>query len=188
MFEDGGDGVFANIPDNFRPDKDQEGSPQLPPQAPVDAAPPGMAGAPSPDGLGGGMGAYAQPLPEGLPPAMPQPVPPGGGLPMGGPMGQWQAPFEPMDVSPEGAIRSAGFTTLAAAIAFGGGMAIGGWKGGIAGLLLTGGGFNLYRAQKWWGSPDPSEKHEAVVSSVMGAAGLAGGGFAVYKAVTGREE
>jgi hypothetical protein len=103
-------------------------------------------------------------------------------------MGQWQGPFEPMDVSPEGAIRSAGVTTLAAAVGFGGGLAIGGWKGAIAGLLLTGGGFNLYRAQKWWGSGDPSEKHEAVVSSVMGAAGIAGGGYAAYKAFTGREE
>lgn len=188
MFDNESPDVFANIPDTYRPDKDQETVGGQVPQAHTPAAPPGISGYPglgeSPDGLGGGgMGAYAQPLPEGVPTPYPQAVEPGAGVPMG----QWQMPFEPMDVSPEAAIRSAGMTTLATALAFGGGLAIGGWKGGIAGILLSGGAFNLYRAQKWWGSADPSEKHEAVVSSIMGAAGVAGGGYAAYKAYTERE-
>jgi len=189
MFDNESPEVFANIPDTFRPDKDQETNGVS--QAHTPAAPPGISGYPdglggqSPDGLGG-MGAYAQPMPEGLPTSYPQGVQPGAGVPMGA-MGQWQMPFEPMDVSPEAAIRSAGMTTLATAVAFGGGLAIGGWKGGIAGLLLSGGAFNLYRAQKWWGSAEPSEKHEAVVSSIVGAAGVAGGGYAAYKAYTERE-
>ncbi len=179
MFDNESPDVFANIPDTFRPDRDQEAGTQVS-QAHVPAAPAGMSGAPSPDGLG----AYARPLPEGLPTAYPQSVEPGAGVPMG----QWQMPFEPMDVSPEAAVRSAGMATLAAAVSFGAGLAIGGWKGGIAGLLLSGGAFNLYRAQKWWGSADPGEKHEAVVSSIMGAAGIAGGGYAAYKAYSEREE
>jgi hypothetical protein len=191
MFDNESPDVFANIPDTFRPDRDTESNGGQVSQAPTPAAPAGMSGAPSPDGLGGrspdglgGMGAYARPMPEGLPTPYPQDVEPGEGVPMG----QWQMPFEPMDVSPDAAIRSAGMTTLVAAVSFGAGLAIGGWKGGIAGILLSGGAFNLYRAQKWWGSPEPGEKHEAVVSSVMGLAGVAGGGYAAYKAYTEREE
>jgi len=93
----------------------------------------------------------------------------------------YTAPWEPQDVSPEAAVRAAGITTLAAALGFGVGLAAGGWKGGIAGILLTGGLFNGYRAQKWWSSPDPGEKNEAVVSAIMGTVGVVAGGYAAYK-------
>jgi hypothetical protein len=128
----------------------------------------------SPDGLGSpqrgtgeyfqpaaGMGAYAHPV---------------GGL-------DGEITFlEPSDASTQAALRSAGLTTLVAAVSFGGGLALGGAWGGISGLAFSGVAFNTYRAQKWWGSPDASEKHEAVVSTVFAAIGIAVGGFTAYKA------
>jgi hypothetical protein len=90
--------------------------------------------------------------------------------------------LEPLDASPAAAMRTAGITSLIAAVAFGSGLALGGAWGGMSGIMLSGSAFNIYRAQKWWGSPDPSEKHEAVVSTLFGVIGLAAGGYAGYKA------
>jgi hypothetical protein len=90
--------------------------------------------------------------------------------------------LEPPDASPDAALRSAGITSLVAAIAFGGGLALGGAWGGVSGIMLSGSAFNIYRAQKWWGSADASEKHEAVVSALFGAIGVAAGGYTAYKA------
>lgn len=179
MFPDAA-GVFDNIPDNFRPDRDQEVQPgERYREAHVPAALPGMQGmGKSPDGIG----AWRQ---QGAPPMTANG---GGGMPPPGSMAQYHAPYEPEDVSPEGAVRSAGITTLAVAVAFGAGLAMGGWKGGTAGILLTGAAFNAYRAQKWWPSPDPSEKHEAVTSAVLGVAGLLAGGYAGYKAYQGVQQ
>jgi hypothetical protein len=118
----------------------------------------------SPDGLGdAGMGAYAA-------------------EPMSGKVDF----IEPGDASPEAALRSAGITSLVAAVAFGSGLALGGAWGGVSGITLSGSIFNVYRAQKWWGSPDPSEKHEAVVSALFGAIGVAAGGYMAYKAYQAR--
>jgi len=100
----------------------------------------------------------------------------------------YAAPYEPSDVSPEAGFRSAGITTLALTVVGGLGIALGGWKGGVAGVLFTGGALNIYRAQKWWGSPDPGEKHEAVTSAVMGAMTLGLSVFTTYKAYQGRKE
>jgi hypothetical protein len=94
--------------------------------------------------------------------------------------------LEPEDASPQAALRSAGLTALVAAVGFGGGLALGGAWGGISGLALSGSAFNVYRAQKWWGSDDPSEKHEAVVSALFGAIGIAVGGYTAYRAYTGK--
>jgi len=150
--------LFANIPAEHRPDRPS--APVGPPtQAAVPAVPPGQHGHMASIGTA--------PSPDGL---------------------GYTAPFEPDDVSPEAAMMSAGFTTLGVVAAFGIGVAAGGWKGGLAGILLMGGTLNTYRAQKWWGSPEPSEKHEAVVSGVMGAATLVGGVYAAYKAYEGRKE
>jgi len=90
--------------------------------------------------------------------------------------------LEPPDASPQAALRSAGLASLVAAVAFGGGLAVGGAWGGVSGVLLSGSAFNVYRAQKWWGSPDASEKHEAVISALFGAIGIAAGGYTAYKA------
>jgi hypothetical protein len=90
--------------------------------------------------------------------------------------------LEPVDASPGAATRSAGITALVAAVTFGGGLALGGPWGGISGLSFSGAAFNIYRAQKWWGSVNPSEKHEAVVSGLMGVVNLLVGGYAGYQA------
>jgi len=81
----------------------------------------------------------------------------------------------------------AGLTALVAAVAFGGGLALGGAWGSVSGIMLSGSAFNVYRAQKWWGSPDASEKHEAVVSAMFGAIGLAAGGYTAYKAYQSKQ-
>lgn len=165
----------------------------------------------SPDGLG----AYAMPVADPnqpgtnttgynyeLPqqaqrehqPLVPQMPPEGGGvqtmpaqydpnaLPMAGQL-DW---VEPADVSPESAVRSAGITALTAVVAAGTGFAAGGPLGALSGVLISGAGFNIYRGQKWWGSPDPSEKHEAVTSVVMGALGATAGAYAAYRAYEDR--
>jgi hypothetical protein len=90
--------------------------------------------------------------------------------------------LEPPDASPAATMRTGGITALAAAVFFGGGLALGGPWGGMSGILLSGAGFNVYRAQKWWGSADPSEKYEAVVSAFFATVGIAAGGYAAYKA------
>lgn len=159
--------VFENVASDHRPDVASTASPMQ------SAA--GMSG--SPDGLGAfarptrgtgeyfapaqGTGAYAQPV-DG----------------MGGQI-EW---LEPTDASPSAAMRSAGLTALAAAVFFGSGLALGGPWGGVSGIMLSGAGFNMYRAQKWWGSADASEKHEAVVSALFAAIGVAAGGYTAYKA------
>lgn len=130
----------------------------------------------SPDGLG----AYAQPLPDaprGQRHMTMQPM----GSNVQGMDGAWDF-IEPDDVSATSAMRSAGFTALFATVALGAGIAIGGPWGAGAGVLLAGATVNGYRAQKWWGSPDPSEKHEAVVSAVFAAFGVGLGGYMAYKA------
>lgn len=157
--------VFDNVAPEHRPD--------LPsPQAPVGA---------SPDGLGAyarptaGTGEYFQPGPSSGAAGMGAYAYPSG---MNGEL----AFLEPPDASPSAALRSAGITSLVAAVAFGGGLALGGAWGGMTGIFLSGTAFNVYRAQKWWGSPDASEKHEAVVSAMFAAIGIAAGGYAGYKA------
>jgi len=131
----------------------------------------------SPDGLG----AYARPVAgtgEYFQPAA------GMGAfarPVHGMNGEIQF-LEPPDASPAAAMRSAGITALVAAVAFGSGLALGGAWGGVSGIMLSGSAFNVYRAQKWWGSPNASEKHEAVVSAMFSAIGIAAGGYAAYKA------
>lgn len=140
-----------------------------------------------------GMGAYAQPLP---------PMPDGGGDPPGVvhvdtmpegdfmPMamhGEWPA-WESQEATPKAAARTAGFTALAATAAVGTGIAVGGGWGAGAGLLLAGALANGYRAQKWWGSPNPGEKQEAVVSAVFAVLGTGVGGYLAYKAWDARQE
>jgi len=91
--------------------------------------------------------------------------------------------LEPEDTSDGAAMRSGGFTLLFVAVSTGIGYA---WKGGfgaISGLLLSAGAANGYRAQKWFGSEDPSEKHEALVSSVFAAGEILGGLFVGYQAI-----
>ena len=85
-------------------------------------------------------------------------------------------------------MRSAGFTALLTTAAVGAGIAFGGPIGAAAGLLLAGAVTNGYRAQKWWGSQVPGEKHEAVVSSVFAAAGLGVGGYMAYKAYQAKSD
>jgi hypothetical protein len=101
--------------------------------------------------------------------------------------GEWAA-LEPVDASPEAGLRSAGFTALFATAAVGTGIAVGGGVGGAAGLLLAGALTNAYRAQKWWGSTQPSQKHEAMVSGVFAVAGLGIGGWLAWKAAQLRQE
>jgi len=156
--------LFDNIPTEHRP-----GPEPSPPGAS------GAVGAASPDGIGAspdGLGAHARPTGVGA-----------YAVPMSGEV-EW---LEPHDTSPQAAVRTAGITALGAAIFFGGGLALGGPWGGVSGILLSGAGFNIYRAQKWWGSADPSEKHEAVVSALFGAVGIAAGGYTAYKAYDARK-
>lgn len=91
--------------------------------------------------------------------------------------------IEPEDTTPEAATRSAGFTLLFVALSTGVGYAAKGGMGAATGLLASGALANGYRAQKWWGSGVPTQKHEAIVSGVFAAGGLAAAGYIGYKAM-----
>jgi len=128
----------------------------------------------SPDGLG----EYGPPPTPGETGLTPYPDAP---FPQGDMAGTWAA-IEPTDTSPASAMRSAGFTALFVTLAVGAGIALGGPWGAGSGLLLSGAAANVYRAQKWWGSSDPSEKQEAIVSAVFATFGIGLGGYMAYKA------
>ena len=155
----------------------------------------------SPDGMGGdGTGNFQIPFgnapraPAG-PPRMMAPATPGAAIiPIGqdaplGPMaGQTWQNMEPSDVSSPAAVRSAGFTALLVAAGVGLGYAAGGPWGAAAGMLATSAVANGYRAQKWWDSADPSEKHESVVSGVFAAGATGMGVYAAYLAYQQKQE
>lgn len=90
--------------------------------------------------------------------------------------------IEPDDTSSGSATKSAGFTLLFVALCTGIGYAVKGGLGAATGLLLSAGAANGYRAQKWWASPEPSEKHEAIVSAVFSAGEIFAGIYVGYKA------
>ncbi len=90
--------------------------------------------------------------------------------------------IEPEDTSSGAATKSAGFTLLFVALSTGIGYAVKGGLGAAAGLLLSAGVANGYRAQKWWSSPEPSEKHESIVSAVFAAGEVFAGIYVGYKA------
>jgi hypothetical protein len=187
MFDNGqGNSIFGGgVPEDAFADEQQ--TPALPH--------PGQPGTP-----GDGQGNYYPPTPGAAQAAQGQPhaiIPIGGGNQPAPPTmatagqqpmaGEWGF-IEPQDASPEAGVRSAGFTALFATMAVGAGYALGGPLGAAAGLLLSGAAANGYRAQKWWGSNVPGEKHEAVVSSVFSAAGLGVGGWLAYKAYQTKAE
>jgi hypothetical protein len=93
---------------------------------------------------------------------------------------------EPDDVSEQAALRSAGITALAVTLGGGVGLALGGGYGLVSGAMVVAGAANAYRAQKWWSSDDPSEKHEAVVSAMMAVVNLGLFGYTAYKAYTSK--
>jgi len=161
--------MFDNVPSVFD---------NVDPEHRPDAGTPVPMGA-SPDGLGragpgaAGMGEYFHPT-------APQAQAAGMGYAPGGMSGEL-AFLERPDASPAAALTTAGITSLIAASAFGIGLALGGPWGGVSGVLLSGAAFNGYRAQKWWGSPDASEKGEAVVSAIFSAIGIAAGGYTAYQ-------
>ncbi len=127
------------------------------------------------------------PIPEAYVPAAMGTSPDGIGRLSGYGMAGELAFLEPSDASPEAAIRSAGITALAATVIGGGGLALGGAWGALSGLSASGAAFNLYRAQKWWGSSNASEKHEAVVSAIMGSIGAVVAAYTGYRAFKERE-
>ena len=95
--------------------------------------------------------------------------------------------IEPSDTSRTSAARSAGITMVAAGLGMGGGLLLAGPWGAGSGLLLVGALANGYRAQKWWSSDEPSEKHEAVVSATFAAFEVVLGSYFAYKAHESRK-
>lgn len=154
-------------------------------------------GASSPDGLG----AYVTPEPGdpyatlpppqrmmAPPPPPPQPMwAPAGVPPQQQMAGEWEF-LEPDDTSNNAAMKSSGFTLLFIALATGAGYAFKGGHGAVSGLLLSAGLANGYRAQKWFNSDDPSEKHEAIVSTIFAAGEIFGGLFVGYQAMKRAEK
>lgn len=143
---------------------------------------------PSPDGLG----AYVEPAPEDANYPFPDPTDSSPNPPPISESYHARAAYQPMhgeidflepdNTSAGAATRSAGFTLLLVALTTGIGYA---WKGGLGaatGLLVSAGAANIYRAQKWFEASDPSEKHEAIVSSVFAVGELGAGAYVGYQA------
>lgn len=147
---------------------------------------------PSPDGLGAYVEAqpgdmYSHATSHRASTQMPQMMPQMHQVPQQSMSGEIDF-LEPVDTSDGAALRSSGFTLLFVALASVAGYA---WKGGhgaITGLLLSAGAANGYRAQKWWGSADPSEKHEALVSTIFAAGEIFGGLYVGYQAAKRAEK
>ncbi len=152
------------------PPQAQAGTGQMPPQA--------QAGAPGPDGMGailsepGGQVINQTPTTFYYPQTQMQ--------------GQLQV-LEPVDTSGKATLQSAGFTALLVALTTGIGLAWGKGWGAVAGLTVGAGVANAYRAQKWMNDPDPSRRHEAVVSLTVGLGELVVAGYSVWKASKARK-
>ena len=181
MFDESLDGLFDNV--------DMETFESTGAPSGTGASPDGLGA--SPDGLGMTPEEMAKP---DVGPATDFNIPergnayePGfsGEYPYGATAGDMSG-WEPTDTTPEAATRSAGFTLLFVALATGVGYAAKGGMGAATGLLAAGAIANGYRAQKWWGSPDPGEKHEAIVSGVFSAGGALAAGYVGYKAMQGK--
>lgn len=99
-----------------------------------------------------------------------------------GPMQPLEGPLEIVEPKDNTAGRSAGITALLLTGATGAGYAAAGPWGAATGASLAGATANLYRAQKWFKSEDPSERHEAVVSTVFAVAGLGLAAWLGYQA------
>lgn len=168
--------VYANIPQEFTGEQDG----QHPDEAQVPALPAPGQGMQIPTGDGN----YTSPSPSPPPGAAIIPVDNSAGYSPLQQMEQW----EPDDTTPEAAGRSAGLTALFVASMTGVGYALAGWKGAVAGGVLSGAVANVYRAQKNFGSTNPDQKHEAVVSSVFAVSGLGLGAYVAYEAIKDRGE
>jgi len=59
-----------------------------------------------------------------------------------------------------------------------------GIRGGAAGFLVTGSAANIARAARMQNNSDPAASEEALWSGVSAAAGLAVGGYLIYKIAT----
>ncbi len=163
-------GVFGALPPNYDDagyDQAQAGVGQMPPQA--------QAGV-SPDGLG----AYLS-------------EPGGQRISQTATTNYWPqmqgelAFLEPQDTSGRATLQSAGFTALLVALTTGIGLAWGKGWGAVAGLTIGAGVANAYRAQKWMNDPDPSRRHEAIVSATVTVGEAIVAGYALYKASKARK-
>lgn len=95
--------------------------------------------------------------------------------------------LEPQDTSGRATLQSAGFTALLVALTTGVGLAWGKGWGAVAGLTVGAGFANVYRAQKWMNDPDPSRRHEAIVSATVTVGEAVVAGYAIYKASKARK-
>lgn len=153
--------------------------PMLPPQAQAGMPPQAQAGLPPQAQAGFGAG------PDGMGAYLTNPG--GQVLDQTATMHYWpqpqlegQLPFlEPSDTSGRATLQSAGYTALLVALTTGIGLAYGKGWGAVAGLTIGAGAANAYRAQKWINDPDPSRRHEAVVSATVGVGELV---VAIYSA------
>lgn len=104
---------------------------------------------------------------------------------------QMQGPIpwlEPTDTSAQATVQSAGYTALLVAVTTGVGLAWARGWGAVAGFTLGAALANGYRAQKDINSPDPSRRHEAVVSGTIGLGELIIFGYSTYRAAQSRKE
>lgn len=95
--------------------------------------------------------------------------------------------LEPGDTSGQAALQSAGFTALLVAVTTGIGLAWGKAWGAVAGLTIGAAATNGYRAQKWMNDPDPSRRHEAIVSATVAVGEVVVAGYSLYRGAQARK-
>jgi hypothetical protein len=143
-----------------------------------DVAPPDPAVDPS-----GSPSAQApQPAPAQTPPFV-MPVTPAPG----------PAPLAPLPVAPPPTPDPSASTRAGTAIVLVGagldaGALLGGLWGAGSGLLFSGALINAWRARTLWASTAPTDRSEAIKTTVMSIVGIAAGGYLGYKANAKRKD
>lgn len=118
----------------------------------------------------------------------PSPMPP----PLQSGPAQQQAPLTPLPApapaieSPSVASRRAGLAILLAGASVGAGAYFGGAWGAGSGLFLSGAAMNSLRARRLWTSQDPTDRGEAIKTTVMLVLGVGLGGYLGYRAQQSR--
>jgi hypothetical protein len=91
-------------------------------------------------------------------------------------------PIPPVPTTDPSAQTRAGVAIVIAGAGVGAGALLGGLWGAGSGLLFSGALLNAWRARTLWSSPVPTDRSEAIKTTVMSVVGIAAGGYLGYRA------
>lgn len=97
-------------------------------------------------------------------------------------------PVAPTPTVDPSAKTRAGAAIVIAGAGLGAGALLGGPWGAGSGLLFSGALLNAWRARTLWASPLPTDRAEAIKTTVMSVIGIAAGGYLGYRAHGSRKD